>query len=398
MTLIKIIFVGVLIIFFIYLINKIFLLRQLKENQTIFTDAKFQGSIAPLDMIRGQIPQHEGEGDREGMLNLFGSPSMASEFSNIAKSSVIPNISNTSNTGLLLKQYCIKASYNSALTGTYVNLDMVKYVLSRGCRFLDFEVYSFDGIPYVAYSTDNTFSSIKTLNKIPLQDVFHTIVIYGFIGPSPNPSDPLFVHLRVKTNNNDLFSKIATIVDNTLKSKLYKGLINHGTHLSDIMGKIVLIIDKKISPSYQHNAPCSSSCVASKTTLTMNTGCPTCFNLKNYVNAESGTAFMRIYNYSYITEQAFTSPEILDDGINTDVTSMKIVVTDVGANFVGVLQNPTYYYLPMNYGAQIVAYPFYQSDVYLNQYEQAFADAKSAFVPLSNMLGYLNKITSSLQG
>lgn len=396
MTLIKIIFIGVLFLFFIYLINKILRLRESKEKQTVFSDAKFQGSIAPLEMIQSK-PHIEAQ---EGMLNLFGSPSMSSEYSNIAKSSVIPNISNTSNnsnTGLLLKQYCIKASYNSALTGTYVNLDMVKYVLSRGCRFLDFEVYSFDGIPYVAYSTDNTFSSIKTLNKIPLQDVFNTIVIHGFIGPSPNSSDPLFVHLRVKTNNNELYSKIATIVDSTLKPKLYKGLIDHGTHLSDIMGKIVLIVDKKISPSYQSSAPCSSSCTTSNTTLTMNSGCPTCYNLKNYVNAESGTTFMRIYNYSYITEQAFTSPEILDDGINTDVTSMKIVVPDVGTNFVGVLQNPTYYYLPMNYGVQIVAYPFYQNDVYLHQYEQAFADAKSAFVPLSHMLGYLNKITSTLQ-
>jgi hypothetical protein len=203
--------------------------------------------------------------------------------------------------------------------------------------------------------------------------------------------------LRVKTNNNDLFSKIATIVDSTLKTKLYSGLVNRETRLSDIMGKIVLIVDKKISPSYQTTAPCSSSCTVSKNKLTMNTGCPTCFNLKNYVNIESGTTFMRIYNYSYITDQTFTSPEIMDDGINTDVTSIKIVVPDVGSNFVGVLQNPTYYYLPINYGVQIVAYPFYQSDVYLNQYEQAFSDAKGAVVPLSIMLSYLNKITSSLQ-
>jgi len=394
MTLIKIIFIGVLILFFIYLIHKILLLRQMKENRMVFTDAKFEGSIAPLDMVQAK-PQNESV--REGMLNIFGSPSMASEYANTAKSTVIPNISNTANTELLLKQYCIKASYNSALTGTYVNLDMIKYVLSRGCRFLDFEVYSFDGVPYVAYSVDNTFSSIKTLNKIPLVDVFNTVVIYGFIAPSPNPSDPLFVHLRVKTNNNDLYSKIATIVDSTLKSKLYQGLVGPNTRISDIMGSIVLIVDKKISSSYQNTAPCSASCTASKNKLTMNTGCPTCFNLKNYVNVESGTTFMRIYNYSYITEQAFTSPEITDDGVNTDVTSMKIVVPDVGANFVGVLQNPTYYYLPMNYGAQIVAYPFYQNDVYLNQYEQAFANAKSAFVPLSVMLGYLNKITSSFQ-
>jgi hypothetical protein len=52
MTLIKIIFIGVLILFFIYLIHKILLLRQMKENRMVFTDAKFEGSIAPLDMVQ----------------------------------------------------------------------------------------------------------------------------------------------------------------------------------------------------------------------------------------------------------------------------------------------------------------------------------------------------------
>jgi hypothetical protein len=40
-----------------------------------------------------------------------------------------------------LMQYCIKGSVNSAYSGQYISDEMVKYVLSRGCRFLDFEVY-----------------------------------------------------------------------------------------------------------------------------------------------------------------------------------------------------------------------------------------------------------------
>jgi len=40
-----------------------------------------------------------------------------------------------------LNQYIIKGSSNSAYSGNYISDEMVKYVLSRGCRFLDFEVY-----------------------------------------------------------------------------------------------------------------------------------------------------------------------------------------------------------------------------------------------------------------
>jgi hypothetical protein len=32
---------------------------------------------------------------------------------------------------------CVKASYNSACSGTYIGVDVLKYVLSRGCRYLD---------------------------------------------------------------------------------------------------------------------------------------------------------------------------------------------------------------------------------------------------------------------
>ena len=40
-----------------------------------------------------------------------------------------------------IRNFCIKSSCNSAYTGKYMNLNMIKNVLSRGCRFLDFEVY-----------------------------------------------------------------------------------------------------------------------------------------------------------------------------------------------------------------------------------------------------------------
>ena len=42
---------------------------------------------------------------------------------------------------LPLMDFCIKGSYNSAFTGKFINVDMLIYQLSRGCRFFDFEVF-----------------------------------------------------------------------------------------------------------------------------------------------------------------------------------------------------------------------------------------------------------------
>ena len=66
---------------------------------------------------------------------------------------ISPSITNVSDTtkNLPLKELCIKASYNTAYNGyDIINTtntngsyhDMIEYVLSRGCRFLDFELYS----------------------------------------------------------------------------------------------------------------------------------------------------------------------------------------------------------------------------------------------------------------
>lgn len=396
MKIIKIIFVFLMLLFLGYLIKKIYLLKDIKENQHMLAelndkqDTHLDG-LAKLDPDVDKSLTVVKEG-------FFGSSTINSEYKSVTNSNVIAGITNSININLPIKEYCIKASYNSALTGSYINLDMIKYVLSRGCRFLDFEIYSFDNVPYVAYSTDNTFSNIKTLNKLPLKDVLESVVINGFNAPSPNPKDPLFIHLRIKTNNNKLYEQIALIVDVTIKQKLYKSKLSPNTYLSDLMNKIILIIDKKLTPDYAEYPECIKNCISSNNILLMNSSCPNCYSLKNYVNAESGTSIMRIYNYSYIIDQSYTSPEVMDDGKSTTVDSIKIVLPDNGTNLMGIVRNPSYYNLPSNYGVQIVLYPFYQNDMYLNQYEEAFSDNSTAFVPLYMMLKYVNQVTNSLQG
>ena len=88
----------------------------------------------------------------EGM-ELFGT--IEGEFNNLTKSDATKIVSIPSEyTKRPLKDYVIKSSYNSAITGKYANIDMVKYLLHRGVRFLDFEIMLIDNAPMITYSYD----------------------------------------------------------------------------------------------------------------------------------------------------------------------------------------------------------------------------------------------------
>jgi len=298
------------------------------------------------------------------------------------------SVANVVNKSLKLSQYCIKSSYNSALTGNYINTDMIKYVLSRGCRFLDFEVYSLDGSPYVAYSTDTTFSSLNTQNSILLHEVLTTIGIYGFIAPSPNPMDPLFVHLRIKSTSDDIYSRIAQNIHTTIKPLLYSDSngniikVDGNTILKNIIGKIIIIIDRSFAPNY--------ATITNPNCFDSNKKSASCYNLKNYVNMESGGDTIRKYSYSNMTSQMYSTPNIMDDGINTDVKNLKMVTPDLITNIFGMVSNPPYYNIPINYGVQFMAYPFYIVDTNLGGYESIFSNFGAAIVPLSDMIKYID--------
>ena len=233
-------------------------------------------------------------------------------------------------TNLPLKEYCIMGSYNTAITGKYVNMDMVKYVLSRGCRFLDFEVFYINNkkandvddlyTPVVSYVLDKNFKNLETENSILLDKVLTTAVANGFSSNSPNNGDPLFIQLRIKpakvdkseyssfADDNayqdnfksneilkkDFYKAVAKSVDYALKSKLYNGKVTENTKFADLMGKVVLILDKTIEPKYKDYCSCSLEE-------------QNCYDLTKYVNMESGGINLFSLQYNEILKQ-YTSP------------------------------------------------------------------------------------------
>jgi hypothetical protein len=312
---------------------------------------------------------------------FFGSHTQQTELNSVNQNNNEPaSIVSVVKTNLPLKEYFIKAAYNSALSGDFMNTEMIKYVLSRGCRFLDLEVFSIDNIPYVAYSTDSTFLDIDSKNKLQLSEVLKTIAGYGFMSPSPNPNDPIFIHFRIKSKDPELYKQIAMSIDLNLKTRLYKDertgsiMVNGQTKLSKLMKKIIIVVDKSTAPNYKKYPECDLE---------------PCYNLSRYVNMESGGDTIRSYKYDRIINQQTTPPHIRDNGLSTDISDLKMVFPDAGNDIIGALRNYGSNDLVLDYGVQIAFYRFYQIDTNLIEYEKLFSDNKSAFIPMSQLINYI---------
>jgi len=277
-----------------------------------------------------------------------------------------------------LRNFCIKSSFNSAYTGGYVNRDMVKFVLMRGCRFLDFEVFIKDNVPIVAYSTstatDSSFNHFTSeAPAISLGGVFSTIMSNAFNDKSPNPADPLFIHLRIKSYLPTAYSSVAETIQGNLGPKLYADdngnaiPVNLDTQLNLLQGKVVIIVDQLSSPGYEKYATCGSQNQS------------TCTALSKYINANSGTQNFRIYREDELLYQSINPPD-------PDVYLMRLVLPNIG--FFNNVSNSESLYLIKNYGVQLVAQAFYENNRNLVTYEELFKNFHSAFVPLNQAITF----------
>jgi len=368
MDLFKIILIIIVIILFCYIVWKLLKSRPLlqnisKENFSVFSDPT-QNEFNKLINSKGVILQ------------------------------------NSDNENHPLKEYCIKASYNTALTGNHVNLDMIKYVIGRGCRFLDFEVFYIGQTtvdinnntittytPQVAYSTDSTFTTIDTENSILLDKVLTTVISNAFSSTCTNPKDPIFINLRIKSKNTDVYRAVAASIDNTLKERMYLDTeskndpqpakrVTNETLLSDIKGKIIICVDKTIVRNYKDYSSCKSIHGP-------------CYDLTDYINIETGSEDLNLIRYSDILDQCVIPTKINDDNITTNVKTIKYVVPNSKNDNT---QNPDISDFVLKYSAQISAFRFYINDSQLYQYEEFFDDNGCAFVPLAIAIPYFQRL------
>ncbi len=106
---------------------------------------------------------------------------------------------------LYVRDFFIKAAFNCCASDNfrngYVNIESMNLAIRMGCRFLDFEVYTIDGAPCVATSTNpNNYNYKESFNHLDLDYVLkHAQEKAMTVRGCKNYTDPLFLHFRVKT-------------------------------------------------------------------------------------------------------------------------------------------------------------------------------------------------------
>jgi hypothetical protein len=300
----------------------------------------------------------------------------AAEFYKVRSSNGVSIMDMTQDTQQLpLRNVILKASSNSALTGTYVNLNMITQVLSRGCRFLDFQVFIKNNSVVVGYSNatyDPSFTAMTSLNYVSLAGVCSTIMANAFSDTAPNKGDPLFVQFHLKTAQSGMYDTIAQILYANLVNKMYLDAnqtavaVTPDTRIGDLMGRVVVLMDAPLlKTSY------ASSCAPTDVT---------CRSLLGVVNMITNTPTVPLYTEYELLKQTHTPSSV-------QPYLYRIVQPTLG--FYSVTTNADVYGLVLNYGTQVVAQFFCISDTNLLSYEQLFDKYKSGCLSLTDVMNYI---------
>jgi len=261
-----------------------------------------------------------------------------------------------------LRDYYIKAAYNAfnpdKFKNSSVSMDACLYVLARGCRFIDFEVFSVDNQPVIASSSVKSFNYKETYNHIPVSDAFEVLGSYAFSGAKcPNPGDPFIIHMRMMSRNVTMYDNMAKIImqskaiaRNLLGPKYgreYQSKDLGNESLTDLKGKIIFIVDGT-NPLYR------------KTKL---------FEL---INMSSNTMFLS--KYTYFGVKNVGDPQAFKDA---NKKNMCLVMPDKGGRPINDGHNG-----PFTWGCQIAAMCFQEEarDEKLKAYEDKFASVGYAFI------------------
>ena len=294
----------------------------------------------------------------------------------------------SSNTSLHLNQLCIKSSWNSAYSGGYVSDIMVQYVLSRGCRFLDFAVYLNEkGQAVIGYSSDPTVAnpSIKNTQDITLLSILESTLINAFGNQSGqiyqimNTNDPLFINIRPRpflhsdtsnpspnalANMKTLYGAIDSAIqsvkaDPNLSSYFYNHHVDTNTSINSIFSKVVIIMENPFDNKYK---------------------------FYNDMISNGDGIHQRTYGHLIKYDTDVQKP-IITGNDSTDTTSLNMIVPNNNAYN---QSNPNIYTAISNYGINFNAMQYYNPDANLYECEKMFKTYAGGVVPMAYCLNYIN--------
>lgn len=210
---------------------------------------------------------------------------------NIMKSDARTSFDNSNN---MLLNYNVKSAYNCCCGDGYKNnfvaLCALEKCISNGCRFLDFEIYSYNNDPIVASSTANSNYIKETYNALLLTEVLTTITDNAFDGTKTlSSNDPLILNFRIMSTNLTMLENMGTIfeeyLDKSINSDFTLMLEKDASVLSvkmkDLYRKMIIICDFNPNPNIILN--------------------PKLLKLKNYTNLRGNSLSCNTYRYNDIT-------------------------------------------------------------------------------------------------
>jgi hypothetical protein len=278
----------------------------------------------------------------------------------------IRSIDNSEQFNYSFKDYYIKTAYNCCSAGNYkndyVDLCVMKNLLKQGVRGLDFEIFSIDDQPVIATSTSDSYCIKETFNYINFVDAINVIRDYAFsTSTAPNSSDPIIIHLRIKSTNQEMYKNFAKLLknyDSILLSKDYDSEF-YGKNLGDVeihklMGKVVIIVDRS-NISFLETP-----------------------DFYKFINMTSNSRFMRALHYYDINY-----PASRNELINYNKKNMTIGMPDKGAN----PENPSSVVM-REMGCQLLAMRYSKIDANIEENNMFFNDNGYAFVLKPESLRY----------
>jgi hypothetical protein len=261
---------------------------------------------------------------------------------------------------LPLRNFYIKTALNCCCLGewknNYVDVVAVQSAIADGFRCLDFEIYSEDDKPVVAASTKGSFYYKETYNSIPFSDAMAAVSQIAFtVTKAVNSTDPLFIHLRIKSNNAKILPEIVSAINAQFGSKLLTENYNYlygGNNLgqvpmSELVGKVIIMADISNPLCVDKDLP-----------------------LFQILNFGSNSPFLHQLQY----EMGVKNTPDMDELIDHNKKNMSIVFPDApfkeNANF----------NVAKVFGCQFIGMMTQVKDVNLEIYNKAFEDAGTAFM------------------
>jgi hypothetical protein len=329
---------------------------QLKESTTVFLLVVITLTIIAIALI--YYFYYSGLKSREcsAMQDIYG------EINGKIKS-----MDNSDQFNYTFKDYYIKTAYNCCSGGNYkndyVDTCILKNILKQGVRGLDFEIFSIDDKPVVATSTVDSYYVKETFNYVNFSDVMNIIRDYAFsMATSPNPLDPIIIHLRMKSENQAMYKNFAKLLenyDNILLDKDYDSEYygkNFGNvEIRKLMGKVIIIVDRS------------------------NISFLECPEFYKFVNMTSNSVFMRALHYYDIKY----SPD-MNELIEFNKQNMTIAMPDKGSN----PENPSSIVLRET-GCQLLGMRYQYVDTNVEENDVFFDEKGYAFVLKPEALRYI---------